>query len=88
MTQRLAKIWNFDPMRYLLDTNVIFEFRKPRPHPGVVAWLNSVDQEGKTMPAVDSLIAAAALQGGLVLVTRNVNDFRYAGLQLFNPWEN
>lgn len=28
---------------YLLDTNVISELRKPRPHGGVLAWLNSVE---------------------------------------------
>ena len=28
---------------YLLDTNVVSELRKPRPHSAVVAWLNSVD---------------------------------------------
>src|ERR1700728_1996658 len=27
---------------YLLDTNVISELRKPRPHGGVVAWIASV----------------------------------------------
>lgn len=31
---------------YLLDTNVISEVRKPRPHGGVIAWLRSVP-EGK-----------------------------------------
>lgn len=31
---------------YLLDTNIISEVRKPRPHGGVVAWLQSVP-EGK-----------------------------------------
>ena len=29
---------------YLLDTNVVSELRKPRPHRAVVAWLNSVDE--------------------------------------------
>ncbi|MEO8299268.1 MAG: type II toxin-antitoxin system VapC family toxin [Burkholderiales bacterium] len=28
---------------YLLDTNVVSELRKPKPHGGVVAWLQSVD---------------------------------------------
>lgn len=28
---------------YLLDTNVVSELRRPRPHGGVVAWLESVD---------------------------------------------
>ncbi|MEA5422635.1 type II toxin-antitoxin system VapC family toxin [Synechococcus sp. CCY9202] len=28
---------------YLLDTNVVSELRKPRPHGAVLAWLNGVD---------------------------------------------
>ncbi len=28
---------------YLLDTNIVSELRKPRPHGGVVAWLASTD---------------------------------------------
>jgi len=41
---------------------------------------------GKPMPAIDSLIAATALQGEYVLVTRNTADFEYAGIRTFNPW--
>ena len=42
---------------YLLDTNVVSETRKSRPHGGVVAWLRSVD------PAV--LFVAAVTVGEL-----------------------
>ncbi|HET6787330.1 MAG TPA: VapC toxin family PIN domain ribonuclease, partial [Aquabacterium sp.] len=30
-------------IRYLLDTNVVSELRKPRPHGAVLAWLASLD---------------------------------------------
>ncbi|MFI0402474.1 MAG: type II toxin-antitoxin system VapC family toxin [Cyanobium sp.] len=30
-------------MAFLLDTNVVSELRRPRPHGGVLAWLQSVD---------------------------------------------
>jgi toxin FitB len=30
--------------RYLLDTNVISEMRKPRPHGAVAAWFNAVEE--------------------------------------------
>lgn len=138
-------------MRYLLDTNVISEFRKPRPNPLVRAWLDKIDSEnawlsvitleelqkgiarlsdttrkkalqawleddlivrfagrivaldtgvlltwgnllarletdGRMMPAIDSLIAATALHGNFVLVTRNEVDFTHTGVTIFNPW--
>ena len=37
---------------YLLDTNVISELRKPRPHGAVVAWLQSVDDARLHVSAV------------------------------------
>jgi predicted nucleic acid-binding protein len=38
--------------RYLLDTNVVSELRKPRPHGGVVAWLQSLDDAQLYVSAV------------------------------------
>ncbi|WP_341751269.1 MULTISPECIES: type II toxin-antitoxin system VapC family toxin [unclassified Candidatus Tisiphia] len=43
-------------------------------------------QLGRTLPAVDSLIAATALHFDLILVTRNVKDFSYLGLEIINPF--
>ena len=37
---------------YLLDTNVVSELRKPRPHGGVVAWLTSMDDAKLFLSAV------------------------------------
>jgi predicted nucleic acid-binding protein len=41
----------------------------------------------KTLPAIDSLIAATALHHDLTLVTRNVSDFDITTLEVLNPWE-
>ncbi|MFY9590199.1 type II toxin-antitoxin system VapC family toxin [Rickettsia endosymbiont of Halotydeus destructor] len=41
----------------------------------------------KTLPAIDSLIAATALHFDLLLVTRNIKDFHYAGLKVINPFD-
>ena len=38
--------------RYLLDTNVVSELRKPRPHGGVVAWLSDQAEEQLFLSAV------------------------------------
>lgn len=43
--------------------------------------------QGRTLPAVDSMIAALALHYDLYLVTRNVRDFEGTKIKLVNPWE-
>ena len=49
-------------------------------------WGRLVAAAGRSLPAVDSLLAATALDNGLRLVTRNTSDFTYAGLDVVNPW--
>lgn len=43
--------------------------------------------ERRNAPVLDSQIAASALEHSLTLVTRNVRDFAFVGLNVFNPWE-
>jgi len=40
-----------------------------------------------TLPIVDGLLAATALEHNLTAVTHNVRDFAVAGLSIINPWE-
>ena len=35
----------------------------------------------------DAFLAATALVHGMTVVTRNVDDFSYAGVKILNPWE-
>ncbi len=132
---------------YLLDTNVISELRKPRPHGAVVAWVEAVAEEDLHLSAVtlgeiqagieitreqdpvkadeieawvdevagtwnvlpldarvfrtwgrlmhrrsddllvDGLIAATASAHHLVVVTRNVRDFKPFGVETLNPFK-
>jgi len=45
------------------------------------------EKKGRSIPAVDGLIAATALRHGLHLMTRNAADFEATGVLLVNPWE-
>jgi predicted nucleic acid-binding protein len=48
-------------MSFLLDTNVVSEWMKPRPNPGVVAWLAEVDEDRVFL----SVITLAELRYGI-----------------------
>jgi len=131
---------------YLLDTNVLSELRKSKPHGAVIAWIRGVDDRHLHISAVslgeiqvgieitrgqdaeraaeieawadhiadtwsvlpldgaafrlwgrlmhgksdeliaDAMIAATAKLHGLVVVTRNVKDFKEFGVKLLNPF--
>lgn len=138
-------------MSFLLDTNLVSEWTKPRPNAGVVRWLAQVDEDevflsvvtfaelrrgierlpadarrqrldewlrselplrfegrivgidgpiadewgrlaarrearGRTIHAMDALIAATAQVHDLTLVTRNTIDFEASVRSLLNPW--
>ena len=138
-------------MSYLLDTNVVSEWTKVRPHAGVVSWLHEVDEDrvflsvitlaelrygvdrlptgtrrgildawlanelplrfesrilpidsavadasgrltaqaearGRTLSAMDALIAGTAVVHGLTVVTRDTGDFEIAVKSVLNPW--
>ncbi len=56
------------PLRYLLDTNVISEWAKPRPSERVTAWLSQVDEDATFV----SVISLAELRYGVgVLASGN-----------------
>ena len=46
----------------------------------------SAEAKGQPLAAFDSLIAATAVEHGLVVVTRNVKDFATAPLVVVDPW--
>lgn len=60
-----------------LDVSILIQWGK----------LNArLETKGETMHAIDSLIAASALDRELTLVTRNVSDFQGTGIEILNPW--
>jgi len=68
----------FDGKIIPLDTGVLLEW----------GFLTArLESSGKTLPAMDSLIAATVLARSMILVTRNVDDFENTGIEIVNPWE-
>lgn len=61
---------------YLLDTNVISELRKPRPHGAVVAWLESANDTQLYLSAV----TLGEIQAGIEL-TRKQNPAQAAEIE-------
>lgn len=55
---------------YLLDTNIISELRKPRPHGGVLAWIKSVDDADLYLSAV----TLGEIQAGIEMTRRQDAD--------------
>lgn len=49
-------------------------------------WGRLQGDAGRTLPAIDGLLAATALQHDLTLVTRNVKDFHGLNLSIVSPW--
>ena len=75
-------------LRTWLDQHVLPEFSgRTLPVDTAVAQrcarLHVPDKRGER----DALIAATALVHGMVVVTRNVDDFQSTGVALLNPWE-
>lgn len=61
---------------YLLDTNVVSELRKPRPHGAVLAWLQSTDDTDLHLSAV----TLGEIQAGIEL-TRDQDVHKAAEIE-------
>ncbi len=47
----------------------------------------ALKKKGETVPLLDGMIAATALQHDLVVATRNTRDFQKTGVKTFNPFD-
>lgn len=56
--------------KFLLDTNVVSELRKPRPHGGVLAWLDALDDAQLYLSAV----TLGEIQAGIELTREQDPD--------------
>lgn len=50
-------------------------------------WAERAHVEGRTLSRTDAQIAAIAFTHGMVIATRNTEDFKHLPVQLLNPWE-
>jgi len=51
------------------------------------ALVVELKRKGETVPLLDGMIAATALQHDLTVATRNTRDFQKTGVKTFNPFE-
>ena len=61
---------------YLLDTNIVSELRRPKPHGGVLAWLQSVDDADLYLSAV----TVGEIQAGIEM-TREQDPDKAASIE-------
>jgi toxin FitB len=63
---------------YLLDTNIISELRRPRPHAGLVAWLSSI--------AAEQVFISAVTLGELQAGVENVRQQDTGRAEIIESW--
>ncbi|MBF0620342.1 MAG: type II toxin-antitoxin system VapC family toxin [Magnetococcales bacterium] len=51
-------------------------------------WGELLADAGRTLPAIDSLLAATALHFDMRIVTRNTKDFQGLTIKIINPWHS
>lgn len=51
------------------------------------ALVADLKRQGETLPLLDGMIAATALQHDLTIATRNTRDFRKTSVKVVNPFE-
>jgi toxin FitB len=68
----------FQPRILPLDTTTLFLWG---------SLVARMEQSGRPVSIMDSLMIATAIQNNLIVATRNTSDFLPCGVQVINPWE-
>jgi toxin FitB len=79
------QLWLKDDLLVRFEGNIIALDTEALAKWGVL--MAHLEEAGRSMPAIDSLIAATALAKKMTLFTRNVSDFDNAGIEIVNPWD-
>lgn len=91
---KLANSARRDTLSAWLEDELLLRFRDkilPIDTAVMLVWgemTAELETRGRPMSAIDSLIAATCLHGGLDLVTRNESDFTHSGVTVINPWKS
>ena len=91
--EKLAPSQRKDALTLWLETDLLLRFAGKVVNITVDVMLlwgeltGRLEREGKPIAAIDSLIAAIALEGNYILVTRNESDFQFTGVSITNPWK-
>lgn len=92
----ISKSVNATPRRRLaewLRDGLLREFEGrilPVDWPVADAWVlltSKSESKGRSLPAIDALLAATALVHDLTVVTRNARDFAGTGVRVLDPWK-
>lgn len=80
--QRTLRIWLEQELPTFFAGRVL-------PIDGAVAhrWAQRMAKLGRPLPAIDSLLAATALEHNLVLISRNLKDVTDLPVAVANPWD-
>lgn len=90
--EKLAASKRREAIKEWLETDLLFRFQGRIVEISIQTMLTwgeltgRLEKQGKPINATDSMIAAIALEGNYVLVTRNEADFQNTGVTIINPW--
>ena len=87
--ERLDEGERRDRLRTWLDLDIIAATRErilPVSIGVAERWGRLVADAGRSLPVIDSLLAATALHHDLEIVTRNTKHLAFPGLRVRNPW--
>lgn len=88
--ERLAESERQQTLRRWLEQDLpAFFSGRMLPIDGAIAhrWGRLLAEMGRPLAAIDSLLAATALEHNLVLITRNLRDVVDLQLTVVNPWQ-
>jgi tRNA(fMet)-specific endonuclease VapC len=81
-----------DAIQQWLETDILVRFEgqiATLSVPVMLMWgtlVARLEQGGTPIAALDSMIAAIALENRMMLATRNESHFKYTGVSIVNPW--